>query len=139
MENCSLATQPKTGKMFSSLPMLRLLLPMHPSLRLSFRRFSTHFLTALLVLCTAAAPSAANLALQKVDEARSPLEAKEEAREQFEESRMNGQRRFQLSFQYRECRVNGNPARLSHLIVSQMPRCVQGHRLLNDILAPLTC
>ncbi|MEE3367918.1 MAG: hypothetical protein VX346_01100 [Planctomycetota bacterium] len=74
-----------------------------------------------------------------VNESESPLENGEETEETADERRSNVQRRIRVAAEHGHLRTARQRLLRSRHSPPCVTRCVDGHRLSNGLLAPLTC
>ena len=97
-------------------------------------------LLAGALLLAVSVPTVAGCAVNRLDESSTPVETEEESQEKVEECLVGGQRRFRL----RPCCMNRQSSASGHSHLNRVRnagdfRVVEGHRLANGLLAPLTC
>ena len=102
----------------------------------------SHFpwLVVLSTLLAVNAPSLFGVATFRINESKVPAEAAEEFQENLEEGVVTGQRRIRMTFGWQNLKSNvPQETHLNRLVRLNPSHCADGHRLLNDVLAPLTC
>ena len=110
----------------------------HPDSCLIFRRALAYLLIAAL-LPTITAPAFGGVVSRLVSESESPCEGGEESEEPAAERRANELRRFRLRSGQRQIQTTGQRIVRALHVPPPVARCIDGHRLPNGLLAPLTC
>ena len=79
------------------------------------------------------------LVLMRTAESKLPFEAEEGYQEKFEEGVVGISRQFRLKRAHGKAKVGLGRTHIQTLPYSSRSAYVEGHRLFNGILAPLTC
>ncbi|MBB75337.1 MAG: hypothetical protein CMJ75_12585 [Planctomycetaceae bacterium] len=103
-----------------------------------YRRALAYLMVAAL-LPTLTASAFDGVVSRLVNESESPLENGEETEETADERRSNEQRRIRVATEHRHLRKATRQLLRSRHSPPCVTRCVDGHRLPNGLLAPLTC
>ena len=91
------------------------------------------------VISTIAAPTVEGVGSSRTIESESPLEKGEESQERLDEGLVNERRRLRLRAAHTQTRMATQRAVRTCLIRPSPSRCMDGHRLTSEVLAPLTC
>ncbi|MBN79950.1 MAG: hypothetical protein CMJ70_07400 [Planctomycetaceae bacterium] len=110
----------------------------HPDSCLTFRRALAYLLVVAL-LPTITAPAFGGVVSRLVNESESPFESGEESEEPAAERRANELRRFRLRSGQRQIQTAGQRVVRALHVPPPVTRRIDGHRLPNGLLAPLTC
>ena len=112
-------------------------LPLAQSCRAYWRALAYLLIAALLPTITA--PAFGGVVSRLVSESESPCEGGEESEEPAAERRANELRRFRLRSGQRQIQTTGQRIVRALHVPPPVARCIDGHRLPNGLLAPLTC
>jgi hypothetical protein len=120
--------------------MLRLFDPPQFGVMRLARRSAVRPLIVLAILLSVIAPNVVGMVSLRIVESSSPAGSEEEIEVNSEEYLANRKRRLRVSTRHRRvCLISHRAIVNANLHHSSQTLCVDGHRLLNGLLAPMIC